>query len=259
MLKIMEDGLFKSKEYFHVEETPKRIVEFYEFEYYEGSDSFTVVNNVKYYHSHPHILIAKPRMERFSAGVFQCYYFKFIALDERLVSFLEEQPIYIPVETNDKYFDYFYKLVHCEIENELHRNIYKTNCALQLISYIASSTSSHDIQPVKLHRYGKNILKTKEYMDKNFGSHITLETLASIAYLSKNFYRTVFTEMMEISPQKYLTKIRIANAVKMIFEGKHSYNEISQICGFESQSYMNYVIKKETGKTPSQYKSGSKI
>ena len=90
-------------------------------------------------------------------------------------------------------------------------------------------------------------------MDRNFGEKITLEILAEKAYLSRNFFRKVFTEIMEISPQKYLTGIRISHAVHMIREGM-PYKDVAQSCGFDSQSYMNYVFKKETGRTPSMYR-----
>ena len=255
MLKIVEAGLFQTEDYFDVEVTPKRIVKFYEIELYERSDSFSTVDNIKYSHASPHLLIARPGAERFSTGRSKCYYLKCTDLDEAAAAVLDKLPVYIPVNTYETYAGLFDRCIRYQSADELHSRIYKTGCALQLVSYIADNSPLCANQLPKPHRYSKNILKTKEYMDENFGLRITLETLASMAYLSKNFYRSVFTEMMEVSPQKYLTKIRIANAVKMICEGTRSYQEIAQICGFESQSYMNYVLKRATGKTPSQHRA----
>ena len=70
--------------------------------------------------------------------------------------------------------------------------------------------------------------------------------------MSKNFYRTVFTRVMEMSPSRYLKSIRVAKAIGYIREGKLGLGEIAGLCGFENQSYMNYVLKQETGRTPTE-------
>ncbi len=257
MINLVEYGVYEPEKCTYKLETEtvtdKRVTDFYEFELYDKSDKFYVVDNVVYYQSTPHILIAKPGMERFSIGVSGCHYFKFTITDDEIKKVVDSLPTFTSVNY-EKYLELFNNLISYNSAFEQNRNIYKTGCAMQIISLISDGYFLSKNYIVHSHRHGENVLKTKNYMDNNFGQHITLESLAQIAFLSKNFYRTVFTEILGISPQKYLTKIRIANAIKMITEGKYSYKEISQACGFESQAYMNYIIKKETGKTPSQYR-----
>lgn len=258
MINLVENGIYIPEKCTYKIETKavtdRRITKFYEFELHDKSDDFYVVDNIVYYRFTPHIIIAKPGMERFNIGNSGCHYFKFVTEDDTIKKIVNSLPVFISVNY-EKYFELFNNLVSYNSAFELNRNLYKTGCAMQIISLLADKYFLTENSLVRSHRHGENILRTKEFMDSEFGQHITLESLAQIAYLSKNFYRTVFTEIMGISPQKYLTKIRIANALKMITAGGFSYNEISRTCGFESQAYMNYIIKKETGKTPSQYKN----
>ena len=93
-------------------------------------------------------------------------------------------------------------------------------------------------------------------MEENFGRKITLDELSKIAYLSKNFYRTVFCRVMETSPREFLRKLRVRKAIGMLETGELSFGEIAQVCGFENQAYMNCVLKAETGKTPGQIRKG---
>lgn len=260
MINLVENGVYEPEKCTYKNEsktvTEKRTTEFYEFELYDKNDMFYIIDDLVSYCPSPHIIIAKPGMKRFSIGVSGCLYFKFTTENEDIKKIIDSMPIFVSVNY-EKYFKLFNNLIDYNSAFERNRNLYKTGCALQIISLIADRYFLTGNQIVRSHRHGENILKTKEYMDKNFGCRITLESLCEMAFLSKNFYRTVFSEIMGISPQKYLTKVRIANAIKMINEGVYSYKDISQFCGFESQAYMNYIIKKETGKTPSQYKLGN--
>jgi len=122
---------------------------------------------------------------------------------------------------------------------------------LNIVIYLMSAKNTN--LKTKMNRYIDNIYRVKEYIDTHYSTKLTLDMLSSQAFLSKNYFRKVFCEIMEMSPQEYITHVRVANAIKMIRSGQYAYKDIACMCGFESQSYMNYVIKKRTGKTPSKF------
>lgn len=249
MIKIINHGVFESTEHFDTDVTPQREVKEFEIELYSGCGGFSVINGTKYSHAGAHIICALPGDTRFSIGRFNCRFIHFESDDPLLCELMRKLPKCSETASVDEFLPYFNAL--CErFSDPIAQNAMNSGTVLCLASRISAIGVSNG---KKNHRYGKNILEAKEYMDRNFGEKITLEILAEKTYLSRNFFRKVFTEIMEISPQKYLTGIRISHAVHMIREGM-PYKDVAQSCGFDSQSYMNYVFKKETGRTPSMYR-----
>ena len=236
-MKIIETGVFRSADFYSTETSPLRTVARYELEYYDGGEGFSVVDGVKYPHAGRHFLLARPGDKRFSIGRFECRYAHFTS-DEPEVGEIAR----CLTEPDDDSVQEMKELRNLRGLRQL-----ASLCAL-LDRLRAGGMPERQSQPTE--RYLDAVMKTKEYMERNYGSKITLDDLAGMVYLSKNFYRTIFTRVMELSPSRYLTSIRVAKAVGFIREGRLPLGEIAGLCGFENQSYMNYVIKKETGKTP---------
>ncbi len=250
MLKITQSGIYESKEHFSSETTPLRSVKEFELELYEGGEGFCVVNGIKYSHKNPHIMVSTPGDMRFSIGMFECRCVHFVTDSKALCDLLEKCDDYIPLNDVHLFRELFQNTEKRFEDTELDE-MFRQGAVLELVSSVKEHSGKK--KKFKENRYSENILATKEYMDNNFGEKITLEMLASSVFMSKNFYRTVFENIMEMSPQRYLTGIRVSNAISLIRKNV-PYKEIAQICGFDSQAYMNFVIKKETGKTPSQYR-----
>ena len=68
-----------------------------------------------------------------------------------------------------------------------------------------------------------------------------------------NFYRK-FMDVMDVSPKDFLTRYRINKSIDLMKEGMDNMGDISQLCGFGSQSNYAAIFKKEKGLTPLQYK-----
>lgn len=238
MITIYESGNFISKDWFNAKITTQRTVQYYELELYSGGDGFSIVNGIKYPHEGCHFIFAKPGDQRFSIGEFECLYIHFVSDEPELESI--QSYIANPSSTTASQMTDLVKASGL-------KRISKVCALLDELRYCA-------VRHCDSEKYIGEILKTKEYMEQNYGSRIALDDLAGMVYLSKNFYRTTFQRIMEISPQKYLQKIRISKAVELIRQNEMSLCEIAQSCGFENQSYMNYCFKRSTGKTPTEFK-----
>lgn len=246
-MEIIKTGTFVSSDYYSTENSPLRSVPRYELELYLGGEGFSVINGVKYPHADEggstHFLLARPGDKRFSIGKFECLYVHFKSN--------EPETTLIPTRIETTAGSRQAGMMREIMELPGLKGLAKLCELVDILSDLPGSART----PVE-ERYMKQILATKEYMEENFGKKITLDELSKIAYLSKNFYRTVFCRVMETSPREFLRKLRVRKAIWMLEAGELSFGEIAQVCGFENQAYMNCVLKAETGKTPGQIRNG---
>ena len=93
-----------------------------------------------------------------------------------------------------------------------------------------------------------------DYINKNFGEPITLDSVAKASYLSVNQLCRLFSEHCGTTVAKYITSKRITEAKKMLASGR-SVTETAMVCGFGDYSGFIRVFKKNVGMTPGKYKS----
>jgi len=98
------------------------------------------------------------------------------------------------------------------------------------------------------------IYKAIAYMRENYASKITLEDVSAYVYLSPSYFSKIFKDEMRTSFNSYLNKIRIDNAKRMLLNGDINIIDISNMVGYEDQSYFSKVFKKLTGVTPGKYR-----
>ena len=103
------------------------------------------------------------------------------------------------------------------------------------------------------------ILLLAGYIKKNFPKQITLADLGKVSGYSPNHFRNIFTATMNLSPQKYLEKVRIDYAKFLLVQNDLSIAEIAYACGFSSQSYFTKVFKAFTMQTPHEFLKSSLI
>lgn len=98
------------------------------------------------------------------------------------------------------------------------------------------------------------IYKALDYIKRNYAEKITLEDVAAHVYLSPSYFSRIFKEEVDISFNNYLNKVRIENSKRLLLNDELGLVEISQMSGFEDQSYFSKVFKRVTGVTPGKYR-----
>ena len=105
--------------------------------------------------------------------------------------------------------------------------------------------------------YQRDELRIKKimlYIEKNYGSDITLETIAKSANISSSTCLRLFSTVLGMTPIKYLMTFRIRKAAEELKRANgRSISEIAHSCGFSDASYFNRCFRKEYGVTPSKY------
>jgi len=93
-----------------------------------------------------------------------------------------------------------------------------------------------------------------DYMLQNLDRRLSMEELARTACMSRAKFFTKFKELFGQTPAKLLMDLRLKKAQQFLNETDLSISEIAFRCGFENLSHFNVAFKKDTGKTPSQYR-----
>lgn len=95
----------------------------------------------------------------------------------------------------------------------------------------------------------------RNYLEENFNQNIDINELAQISGYSYHHFRHMFKEKTGMPPNRYIINQRILNARKLLKETCMTMADISQACGFYSESQFSAMFKKSTGMKPSEYRS----
>lgn len=95
-----------------------------------------------------------------------------------------------------------------------------------------------------------------EYIEKNYGGHVTLEELARLTGLSPKYFCRWFRTITHRSPIDYLNYYRIECAGDYLTSTDMTVAEIAQRCGYNDSSFFIKQFKRYKGVTPRQYRIG---
>jgi len=98
------------------------------------------------------------------------------------------------------------------------------------------------------------IYKALEYINKNYMKKITLEDVASYVHLSPTYFSKLFKDETQYNFNTYLNNVRIEMGKKLLLDESIPIVDISNLIGFEDQSYFSKVFKKITGATPGKFR-----
>ena len=242
--------------------SPWRSVDVFEFDYIlacdRGAQSFI---NDKSQQLFPGLIIVRKPGERSHSRLhFRCYGLHICAEPEsefyKEVSLL---PSYYTFTAGEIYHTIFSELFrHLVKSNENVKSYFTYSKILELIYHLKKDADKNR-KSVASPR-GKEILSVDMaigYMKKNYSQNISLDSLGKLTGYSPNHFRTIFSAAMNISPQKYLEKIRIDQAKFLLVQNEMSIAEVAYATGFSSQSYFTKAFKEVTGQTPGEFIKGA--
>ncbi|MDR0456368.1 MAG: helix-turn-helix domain-containing protein [Treponema sp.] len=97
--------------------------------------------------------------------------------------------------------------------------------------------------------------KAEAYIRENFTRKISLREIAKFAGLSAPYFSTIFKAEMGENLSKYVNRLRVEKASKMLLETDSPLSEISSACCFEDQSWFTKIFKAFTGISPGKYRN----
>ena len=98
--------------------------------------------------------------------------------------------------------------------------------------------------------------QAKEYIDKHYMEpNLSLYEIASQVNLSSSHLSAVFSQGTCQTFKEYLTTTRINKAKEILRSSSLSSNDIAYQVGFNDPHYFSYVFKKNTGFSPTEFRS----
>ncbi len=98
------------------------------------------------------------------------------------------------------------------------------------------------------------IVQAKAYIAEHFTEEISLNEVAKYVCLSSAYFSTLFKAETGCSFIKYLQRVRIEHAKKMLKSTKVRISDIASSVGYRDLKHFNKIFLAETSVTPSEYR-----
>ena len=132
-----------------------------------------------------------------------------------------------------------------------HEVIAMTAQLYSLISFLIQENQG--ALPSRLRVGTDQVQRACDYIAAHYSSGITVREVAEELGICRSQLYRIFKQVTSMSPQKYLTEIRIRQACNLIAKQSCSIKEIAYSVGFEDPLYFSTVFKASMGQTPTQY------
>lgn len=101
-----------------------------------------------------------------------------------------------------------------------------------------------------------NLNEVKQYMEQHCMEMITLEQLAQIFFVSKEYLSKVFKKEYEVNVTDYVVQLRMTRAKEWVMDEQIPFKHIAEMAGYEDVSYFYRVFKKHFGVSPGEMRKG---
>jgi two-component system response regulator YesN len=143
------------------------------------------------------------------------------------------------------------------IETTLKNIKTKEQLKVQVSRILESALAFRDDQTNR--QYSGIIWQAKEYIDQHFeDADLSLSDVASRVNLSPSHFSVVFSHETCQTFKDYLTETRIKKAKELLRMTILKSAEISYQVGYNDPHYFSYVFRKNTGLSPTEFRSQTK-
>lgn len=137
--------------------------------------------------------------------------------------------------SRDKFFD-------LECANKL------STLLLDIAKSISIGSSSNSQNYIKINQ-------ALTYIHNNISKILTINSLAAHEHMSISRFRSVFHQIMGISPQEYIILYKLNHACELMRQTDYTITEAAFAVGYSDPQYFSRVFKKYFGISPSVYKN----
>lgn len=252
---ISAAGVFESRDAFQGTVTRQRTVIDYELEIFTEDGGISHVNGVSHPISKGCMLIAKPGDKRYSTLHFSAVFVHFGTRDPALQQLIDDLAgFYPPAEDRLGALQEI-----CDAANAL-----EPECDLlagSLLSVFLCRLKKKRMEASQ--RDGASapysaVSMSVEFMKRNYGRPLTVETVAQHCCISSSHLHKLFAQTVHTTPANYLTQLRLAAAKVLLRSTALSIGEVAARCGFNSQAYFSDSFRRHCGVSPKAFRSASR-
>ena len=104
----------------------------------------------------------------------------------------------------------------------------------------------------------KRLAQTREWIDSNYSSSVTLADMAEQAQLNSQHFLRMFRDCFGSPPQQFLTDVRLAAAQRLLKETTEPVSSICRMTGFESNPSFTNLFRTRFGASPKNWRESPK-
>ncbi|WP_339219425.1 helix-turn-helix domain-containing protein [Paenibacillus sp. FSL H8-0332] len=94
----------------------------------------------------------------------------------------------------------------------------------------------------------------RKYVEENFSYELALSSLAEMFHLNETYLSGLFKQHVGITFSDYVTRLRMTKAEQLLQENELKLTDIAMLVGYSSSSYFSTSFKKNSGKSPKEYR-----
>jgi two-component system, response regulator YesN len=98
------------------------------------------------------------------------------------------------------------------------------------------------------------MMRVKKYIEEHYSDDITLETVASIAFMNPYYFSSFFKKQTKQNFKQYLTEIRMNHASRLLLHSDMLVYEIAEKVGYNNSRQFSDMFRRTFGKLPMDYK-----
>ena len=144
---------------------------------------------------------------------------------------------------------HFFGKEECEYTNEA----YADGIVRMLLSYVTSDSKLNNTYDSTIK---KHVVFAENYINSNIDKRIRMDELATMMGVTRAYLRNIFYEINGMSPQEFLSHVRIKKAAELLDETDMGINEIASSVGYSDSLAFSKFFKTHVGVSPKNYRSG---
>lgn len=101
----------------------------------------------------------------------------------------------------------------------------------------------------------RRLSKARMFIHAHYAEDLVLKDLAAVAHMSEYHFLRMFKSFYATTPHQYITERRIFKVKEYLTETEYPIKKICRKVGYNNVSSFSRLFKKNTGVTPSKYRS----
>lgn len=105
------------------------------------------------------------------------------------------------------------------------------------------------------HSFDSPLSDSVAYVEEHLNENVTVSQMAEAAGYHASHFTALFRQHLGISPGQFILRKKTERAAELLTATSMPVSAIAEALGFASQFYFSNFFKKQTGMTPSQYRT----